>query len=132
MSWVNASGGAVPADAWVAWAGDGGGRGQEQVNCRHHHHYHHHHCYCHHCHGHHCHHLGLVMEGGMDKSRCIVSFVIFVSIVIFVTLIGITGIVVNVVTCRGRLEMCMLVELATKEASTLEHCCLTGPTLFGI
>ena len=31
VSWVNASGGAVPADAWVAWAGDGGGRGREQV-----------------------------------------------------------------------------------------------------
>merc|ERR1719500_925121 len=30
VSWVNASGGAIPADAWVAWAGDGGGRGQEQ------------------------------------------------------------------------------------------------------
>ena len=39
VSWVNASGGAVPADAWVAWAGDGGGRGQEQVNRRHHYHH---------------------------------------------------------------------------------------------
>ena len=41
VSWVNASGGAVPADAWVAWAGDAGGRGQEQVHRRHrqaHHH----------------------------------------------------------------------------------------------
>ena len=37
VSWVNASGGAIPADAWVAWAGDGGGRGQEQVQQIHHH-----------------------------------------------------------------------------------------------
>ena len=67
----------------------------------------------------------------MDKSRCIVD-VIFISIVIFVTFIDITVIAVIVVTCRGRQEMCTLVELATKEASTLELCCLTGGFLFGI
>ena len=91
---------------------------------------------------------GPVMEGVMDENRCIVIFttigivikVIF-SIIVNIVITGavmqqdadrksivifITFILVILVICRGRQGMCTLVELATREGSTLGLCSLKG------
>ena len=91
---------------------------------------------------------GPVMEGGVEENRCIVIFTtigivikeIF-SIIVNIVITGavmqqdanrksivifITFILVILVICRGRQGMCTLVELATREGSTLGLCSPTG------